>query len=72
MLMRRLRRFAERIFCRRRIPQITFEINNRGGSHRILINVMHGEILARTEIGVHGALAIRRHENEATRCRWAT
>ena len=61
------RRLHEGLLGRWRIPQIAFEIGDGGGLHGRLIHIIAGEILAGTEIGVHGALAIGRHQHEAAR-----
>ena len=62
-----LHRLAEGLLGRRRVPEIAFEIDDAGGAHRVRFHVVGGEVLAGAEIGVHGALAVRRHQDEAAR-----
>src|SRR6202011_87801 len=46
-----------------RIPEIAFEINDARGRDLRLVDIIRHELLRSTEIGVHGALAVRRHQN---------
>ena len=64
-LVRDLHGLAESFLRRRRIPEIAFEIDDARGAHRLRVDVVGREVLAGAEIGVHGALAVRRHQDEA-------
>ncbi len=46
-----------------RIPQIAFEIDQRGRRDLFGVDIGRIKFLRRAEISVHGALAIRRHQN---------
>ncbi len=45
------------------IPEIAFEIENRGGRDLGFVDIGGRQVLRRAEIGIHGALAVRRHQN---------
>jgi hypothetical protein len=45
------------------VPQITFQINERGSGDLICIDIGRHQLLRRAEIGVHRTLAIGRHQN---------
>ena len=45
------------------IPQITFEIDDAGGRDLRFVDIGRRQVLRRAEIGVHGALAVRRHQD---------
>ena len=53
----------------RRIPQIAFEIGDLRGGDGVGIDVARMQILRGAEIGVHGALAVGRHQDVAARGR---
>ena len=62
-------RLQHRRARRRRVPQIAFEIGDRACRHRVIVDVEVGEMLAGAKEGVHGALRIGRHQDEAARGR---
>ena len=66
-LMGDVGRLEEGLLCRRRIPEIAFQIGHACARHRSRVDIGRREVLRRAEIGVHGALAIRRHQDEAAR-----
>ena len=55
----------------RRIPQIALEIDDAGRRDRVGVDVVRMQVLRGAEIGVHGALAVRRHQHVAARRRGA-
>src|SRR3954454_2931100 len=46
-----------------RVPEVAFEINDCSPGDLGRIDVGGRQILRRAEIGVHGALTVRRHQN---------
>src|SRR5690606_41429270 len=58
--MGNVRRLAEGILRRGRIPQIALKIRDGGGGDGILVDVGHSQFPAGAEIGVHRPLAIDR------------
>ena len=62
-LMRDGRRLDEGFLGVFRIPQIAFEIDDAGGRDLGGVDIVGRQFLRRAEIGVHGALAVRRHQN---------
>ncbi len=46
------------------VPQIAFHVGDLGGSRPRQVDVSDGQVHAGAEIGVHGALAIGRHQDE--------
>ena len=69
--MRGLRGKAERRLRRRRIEQIAFEIQHPRVGHEVGRHVRLAEAHAGAEIGVHGPLPVRRHQDQAARGRRA-
>ena len=59
--------FTKRVFRVWRIPQIAFEIGDRGGLNEGFVNVIGIQQLAGAEIGIHRAFAIGCNEDETTR-----
>ena len=57
------------VFRLRRIPEIAFEISDRGGGDRRLVDVFRVQFLGRAKKRIHRALAIRRHHDVAARGR---
>ena len=49
----------------RRVPQIAFEIQDLRRGNAGIIKIGFGQFLASTKIGVHGAIAIGRDDNQA-------
>ena len=49
------------------VPQITFHVGDLRGLDDFPVNVGDGEVHAGAEICVHGALAVRRHQDEGAR-----
>src|SRR5882762_5055727 len=64
-----MRRSTKGILSIRRIEEIAFEIQYAGCLDHLAIEIVHGEINARAKICVHGALSIRRYENQTMSCR---
>ena len=54
-----------------RIPQVALEIGDLGGRDHVGIDVVGMQILRGAQERVHGALAVRRDQNEAARSRRA-
>ena len=52
-----------------RIPEIAFEIEDRGTLDQFGVDQLRGQKLRRTKEGVHRALRIGRHQNQAARGR---
>src|SRR5262249_60586940 len=50
-----------------RVPQVALEIGDRRAGDRLRVDVVRVQILRGAEIGVHGALAVRRDEDVAAR-----
>ena len=63
--MRRGGGLAERLLGVRRVPQIAFEIGDRRARDDAVVDIAGVEILGGAEEGVHGALAVRRHQHVA-------
>jgi hypothetical protein len=59
---------SEGFLRRRRIPEIAFEIDDLRRRDHIGIDIGRRQVLAGAEVGVHRALAIRRHQDHRTRC----
>ena len=53
----------------RRIPQEAFHIGNRRAADLLLADIGGGQLVAGAEIGVHGPLAMRRHQDHRAGCR---
>ena len=58
-----LRRLQERFLGVLRVPQIAFEVDQRRGGDLLGVDIGRAKVLRGTEIGVHGALAIRRDQD---------
>ncbi len=57
----------ERLLRQRRVEQIAFEIGHLRGADDLGVDVVGSECHAGAEIGVQGALAVRRDEDQAAR-----
>ena len=47
------------------VPQIAFDIEDTGLGHVFLVHVIGGQLAAGAQIGIHAALAVRRHRDQA-------
>ena len=65
-LMGDVGRLDDRFLGARRVPQIAFEIGDLGRLNDLFVDVLGAEFHAGAEIGVHGALAVRRHQDHAS------
>ncbi len=63
MLVGVMRRQHEGLLGLHRIPQEAFHIGNRGPTDLVRTDVLLGQLMAGTKVGVHGPLAIFRQEN---------
>jgi hypothetical protein len=60
-------RLAERFLRARRVPEVAFEIGDLGPRHLVGVDILRPELDTGAEIGVHGALAVRRDMDQAAR-----
>src|SRR5262249_50604207 len=66
-----LRRLEESFLRVRWIPEITLKIDDLSSSNGVCVDVVRMQVLRGAEVGIHGALAIRRDQYVATCCRRA-
>ncbi len=59
--------FERRGFGGRRIPEITLNVKNFRGRDFGFLDIRRREFARRAEIGIHAALAVRRHRDQAAR-----
>ena len=62
--MGNVRGLEKGLFGRRLIPEIAFEIGDGTALHQGGFNILRGQILAGTEIGVHRTLPVRRDKDK--------
>jgi hypothetical protein len=65
----RARRLEKSRLCARRIPQVALEIGDSRGRNDLRFDVVGRQRHRRAEIGIHGALALRGHHDQAARGR---
>ena len=54
-----------------RVPQIAFQVGDLRVGDQRLVDVLRTQLHAGAEVGVHGALGVRRHQDQAARRRGA-
>ena len=69
--MRRIEGLQHRLLGLRRVPQIAFDVGDLRGAHDARCRCRRAEAGAGAEIGVHGALRVGRHQDQAARGRRA-